>query len=341
MIARGLKWVGQIFENARAIVKDRRRFSVHQTLCADDITAEHVADALVSEAHAQHGHPGAVGEDDFARDASFLGSARSWGDHDTVRGQLFDVSDADLVVPENAELCAEFPEILDEVVRERVVVIDDEEHGSADVVDVRGIRGIGAGDGGECSHGFVDALLVFTVGSGIRHDACAGLDVGFFVFEQDGPECDAGVGVPVEPEVADSACVDAPFILFLFVQDLHGADFWRSADGSCGESGPHDIEAGEAGFEASGDVGDDMHHVAVPLNGAEVGDFHRAELSDAANIVACEIHEHEVFGGLLGIGEERCGVCVIFCDGSSSAFCTGDWADLNEAIGQSNVDFGR
>ncbi len=179
VVAGRFKRVRQIFEDPCSIVENRRRFPVHETIRADHITAKHIADALVSEADAQDGHSGAVGENDFAGDAGFLGSARSGGNHNAARGKFLDVRNADFVIPKNAEFCAQFAEVLDEVVGERVVVIDDEEHGSADVFDV---GGVGTGDGGERSHGFVDAFLVFAVRGGVGHDACAGLDVGFFVF---------------------------------------------------------------------------------------------------------------------------------------------------------------
>ena len=271
MVARGFEGMRQIFEHTGAVMQNRRRFAVHQSIRANHIAAEHIAYALVSEADAEDGDSGAVGEDDFAGDAGFLGGARPWRNHDAARSQFFDVGNADFIVPKNPELCTQFAEVLDEIVGERVVVIDDEEHGSA---DVDGVGGVGASDGSEGAHRFVDAFLMFAVGGGVRDDACAGLDVGFFVFEQDSSEGDAGVGVSVETEVTDGAGVDAALVLFFLVQDLHGADFWGTADRSGGEGGTHDIEAGQPRFQATGDVGDDVHHMAVALDGSEVGDFH-------------------------------------------------------------------
>ena len=52
------------------------------------------------------------------------------------------------------------------------------------------------------------------------------------------------------------------------------------------------------------DVGDDVHDVAVALDEEAVGHLDRADLGDAADVVAAEIEQHQMFGALLGIGEQ-------------------------------------
>ena len=86
-------------------------------------------------------------------------------------------------------------------------------------------------------------------------------------------------------------------------------------------------------------MGDDVHHVAVAFDGAEVGDFHRAKLSDAPDIVACEVDEHEMFGCLFRIRQERGGVGIVFCDGGAAPFGSGDGADFDETVRQAHVNF--
>ena len=47
-----------------------------------------------------------------------------------------------------------------------------------------------------------------------------------------------------------------------------------------------------------------MHHVRVALDHHQLGHLDRADLRDAADVVAPEIDQHHVLGALLGIGEQ-------------------------------------
>ena len=47
-----------------------------------------------------------------------------------------------------------------------------------------------------------------------------------------------------------------------------------------------------------------MHHVRVALDEHQPLHLHRAVLADAAQIVAAQVHEHDVFGALLRIGQK-------------------------------------
>ena len=55
VVAGGLERVGQVGEHAPAVVADERRLAVHDLRGTNDATAEDLADALVAEAHAEHG----------------------------------------------------------------------------------------------------------------------------------------------------------------------------------------------------------------------------------------------------------------------------------------------
>ena len=48
----------------------------------------------------------------------------------------------------------------------------------------------------------------------------------------------------------------------------------------------------------------DVHHVAVPLDDEAVGHLHRADLGDAADVVAAEVEQHQMLGALLRVGEQ-------------------------------------
>src|SRR5205814_9374452 len=52
-------------------------------------------------------------------------------------------------------------------------------------------------------------LFVFPLRIGIRDDARAGLEVRVPGFQYSTAQCDAGIDVPVESEIADGACITA------------------------------------------------------------------------------------------------------------------------------------
>src|SRR3546814_1349975 len=51
------------------------------------------------------------------------------------------------------------------------------------------------------------------------------------------------------------------------------------------------------------DIGDDVHDVAVELDGVLLGHLHAADRGDAADVVAAEIEQHEVLGELLRVAQ--------------------------------------
>src|SRR5690606_13842073 len=104
---------------------------------------------------------------------------------------------------------------------------------------------------------------------------------------------DAGVEVAVEAEIPDRAGVGAALALLQFIDDVHGAHLRAAADGTGGEGGAHDIVGVAVRAQAAIDIADDVHDMAVALDDHEVADAHRAELGDAADIVAGEIDEHD------------------------------------------------
>jgi hypothetical protein len=66
--------------------------------------------------------------DQFDADAGFLRSTGSGGNDDALGAHRLDLSDGHLVVAANLNLGAQFAKVLDEVISERIVVIEDEDH---------------------------------------------------------------------------------------------------------------------------------------------------------------------------------------------------------------------
>ena len=104
---------------------------MHQLRRPHDPAAEHLADGLVAEADAEHGHHPGEGLDARAGDAGVFGPARARGEqHGVGRGRR--LVDRERVVAVHDRLGAQLTQVLDEVVDEAVVVVDHEHaHGAS------------------------------------------------------------------------------------------------------------------------------------------------------------------------------------------------------------------
>ncbi len=75
-----------------------------------------------------------------------------------------------------------------------------------------------------------------------------------------------------------------------------------------------------------------MHHLAVALDEELVGDLDRADLGDAADIVAAEIEQHQMLGALLGIGQQFRFERLILVRRRAARPGAGDRADGDDAV---------
>src|SRR3954452_14690738 len=82
----------------------------------------------MTEAHAQDGNLPGVALDDVQADARLVGGARTRGDHDVRRREAGDRRRRDLVVAHDAHVLLQLTQVLNEVVGERIVVVDHEQH---------------------------------------------------------------------------------------------------------------------------------------------------------------------------------------------------------------------
>src|SRR6202171_1844800 len=131
MIARSGKWVWQSGENARPIVMDLRGFAVHQPLRLDNLSAKNFRDALVTQANTEQWHARREPAHDFFAYSRFAGACRSGRDANMRRLQPGNFINREGVVTPNNGFTAKLAKILDEVVGERIVIIEDEQHGFA------------------------------------------------------------------------------------------------------------------------------------------------------------------------------------------------------------------
>ena len=142
----------------------------------------------------------------------------------------------------------------------------------------------------------------------LRHrvgdDAGACLHIQTAVLDHRRADGDGQVHVAVESEVTDCAGVDAALGRFQFVDDLHRPHFRRAADGAGRERRLQHRHRIQARLELAVDVGDDVHHVRIALDGHVLGHLHAADLRHPADVVAPKIHQHHVLGALLRIGQQ-------------------------------------
>src|SRR5690349_20177677 len=126
-----------------------RRLAVHGLARAHDLGAVGGADALVSQANAEDRGVRTEVANHVGRDARIGGRARPGRYDDALRPQLGDLVEGHRVVSTNERLAAQLSHVPREVVDERIVVVDEENHGDAESGLVRSpMRGL---DG--CSQG--------------------------------------------------------------------------------------------------------------------------------------------------------------------------------------------
>src|SRR4051794_13961882 len=101
---------------------------MHETMRADDFSAEGSADRLMSETDAESGNRRSQLANEFDGDTRFVRSTRTRRDNDPFRLQSACFVQGDLVVASNQHVRAELTQILDKVISEGIVVVEDEDH---------------------------------------------------------------------------------------------------------------------------------------------------------------------------------------------------------------------
>ena len=154
-----------------------------------------------------------------------------------------------------------------------------------------------------------------------------------------GPENDAAIDGAVGSEVADAAGIGSARLGFELCDDLAGANLRGAGDGAGGKTGEEGVERVLGRIEPADHVADDVHHVAVALDGETGGNLHAVGGGDPADVIAAEVEQHQMLGVLLGIGEQAFAVrLVLFARGAARAGA-GDRADSHLAIAHADEDF--
>ena len=124
MIARGRHGHGKALEDGSVVVHDCAGLAMHEMSGANHASAEGFADRLMSEADSEHWDFSCEVADELDADACFMGRAGPWRDDDLFRSHLLDLANRDLIVAANFDFCAQFAEVLDQVVGERIVIVE-------------------------------------------------------------------------------------------------------------------------------------------------------------------------------------------------------------------------
>src|SRR5438094_360511 len=107
---------------------DTRRLSVHQLRRTDDACAVRLTNCLMAETHAENRSRLAELPDQIDGDAGVGWNSGARRNDNRGRIQLSELVDGDLIVAPDLDCLPHLAQILDEIVCERVVVIDDEYH---------------------------------------------------------------------------------------------------------------------------------------------------------------------------------------------------------------------
>ncbi|MNI92287.1 hypothetical protein D3C73_1500600 [compost metagenome] len=83
----------------------------------------------MAEADAENGQLALERVNQLQADPRFVRGARPGREQDAVRLKLFDAREGDLVIPANLYGLAELAQILNQVVGERIEIVDDQDHG--------------------------------------------------------------------------------------------------------------------------------------------------------------------------------------------------------------------
>ena len=107
---------------------DLARFAVEELRGANDFSAESCADGLVAEANSENGKFSGQAFDELHGDTRILRSARAWRNYDALGLAAGDLLDSDSVIAMDLDVATEFAKILREVVGERIVVVQQQNH---------------------------------------------------------------------------------------------------------------------------------------------------------------------------------------------------------------------
>ena len=130
VVTRGLERVWQAEKNSSPVVPNRGDLPVHQPIGPDHPAVIDLADALMSQTNAEHRDLRPEMGDDLLGKSGLVGSTRAGRNDDAFRPERLDLPDRDPVVAGHVDVESgvDLTQPLHQVVRERIVVVEYEDH---------------------------------------------------------------------------------------------------------------------------------------------------------------------------------------------------------------------
>src|SRR5690242_2006690 len=128
MVSSSGKRLPEVLENGAAVVHDLAGLSVHEVRRANHLSCKGRSQRLMSQTHSENRQLACEVTKYVHADARFVGCAGAWGDHNALGMQGFDLANSHLVVTSHDYVRTKFSQVLHQVVGERVVIVQDENH---------------------------------------------------------------------------------------------------------------------------------------------------------------------------------------------------------------------
>ena len=175
----------------------------------------------------------------------------------------------------------------------------------------------------------------------VGHYSCARLNACSVALDDHRANGDGGVYVAREIYVANSTGVWTSGCGFQIVYDLHRPHFRRARDGACRQHSLEHIHSVAPLDQLPGHLRGHVHYMAVSLQSHQLVQVESREIYHAADVVAGEIHQHDMLGPLFGMLRQlRCQSSIVCCR-LASATSARDGARDDRAVAHLHQRLGR
>ncbi len=128
VVAHGAERIFHLAENGARIMRHLGELAMHDRRRAHDLATKRRADRLVTQTDPENWYARGKTLDGVARDPGFPRCARARRDDDFFRLERFDFVERNLVVKIDSDVGAKLSQIMIQVVGERIIVVDEENH---------------------------------------------------------------------------------------------------------------------------------------------------------------------------------------------------------------------
>src|ERR1700730_15485493 len=101
---------------------------MHDSSGSNNFASEHLADTLMAWTDTKHRYSRAEMADNVVADPGVIWCTRPRRNTNSLRLHLFDFFNRSLIISSDSYLRTKFSKMLNQVVRKRIVIIDDEDH---------------------------------------------------------------------------------------------------------------------------------------------------------------------------------------------------------------------